>query len=277
MQKTFKIIFKEVGTKNLEKWPPENINWYYSDKYTAIAHGDCLELLPGMPKVDLVLTDCLYGVTKNKWDKFQITLDCFDILMPCRLITTCQNPASAKLIVRYEKSFHDITVWDKVNTTGFFQCKVKPLKQHEDILIFKNGVNVYNPQLNNKNIKKPFGRLSTARSSSFGEKDVFNNSIGYPRSIIRFRTLNNLDEIGYLHPTQKPDNLYAYLVKTYSDIKETILDPFGGSCTTAVAAKQLNRKCIVIEIEEKYCEIGAKRLSQEVLDFSETHKKEETK
>ncbi len=243
---------------------------YYQDKYATIYHGDCLELLPEMPKVDLVLTDCLYGVTQNKWDRFEITLECFDFLMPCRLITTCQNPASAKLILRYEENFHDITVWDKVNTTGFFQCKIKPLRQHEDILIFKNKVNVYNPQLNNKNVKNPFGKIAPAQSQSFGKKDVFNNavkSIGYPRSIIKFRTLNNLDEIGYLHPSQKPDNLYLYLVKTYSDTDETILDPFGGSCTTAVTAKQLNRKCIIIEIEEKYCEIGAKRLSQEVLEF----------
>ncbi len=240
---------------------------YYQDQYATIYHGDCLELLPEMPKVDLVLTDCLYGVTQNNWDNFEITKKCFDFLMPCRLVTTCQNPATARIITRFEKYFKWSDVWHKSQAVGFLNAKIMPMREHEDIICFANGENVFNPQISKKkdfNIR-PHG--NTKQSNCYGKfkeerKRTIAQDESYPRSVVRFNNSQN----GF-HENEKPLGLFYYLVASFSNTDEVILDPFGGSCTTAVAAKKLNRKCIIIEIEEKYCEIGAKRLSQEVLDL----------
>jgi len=240
---------------------------YYEEQGIVIYHGDCREVLPTLPKVDLVLTDPPYGVTENGWDSFAVTVECFDVLQDAPLVCTCQNPASAALITRYQKRFKWSDVWEKTQAVGFLNASVMPLRKHEDILVFCDGRMPYTPQLSKKpreNIR-PHG--NTAESSNYGAfKAERVRTIAldetYPQSIVRFANCQEGD-----HPTQKPIPLFSYLIRTYSVETETILDPFMGSGTTLRAAKDLGRKAIGIEIEERYCEIAANRLRQEVLNF----------
>jgi site-specific DNA-methyltransferase (adenine-specific) len=244
---------------------------YYSHNGITIYHGDCLDIMPHLEPVDLVLTDPPYGVTQNTWDRIEKTKAAFDFLMPCSLVFTCQNPASADLIVRYFKYFKWSDIWQKTQARGFLNSKIMPLREHEDILVFSNGKMKYNPQIK----RKPHNNIrpnlpSTKKTSNYGDYNLYAErsiplNMSYPKSIIRIAN----SQLG-LHPNEKPAKLMDYLMKTYSDKgKDIILDPFMGSGTTLVAAKELGRKAIGIEIEEKYCEIAVRRLAQEVFPFKE--------
>ena len=237
---------------------------YFDHAGITIYHADCRDILPHLDPVDLVLTDPNYGVTQNIWDNLKITKECFD-LVTAPLVCTCQNPASAELIVRYKKRFKWSDVWEKTQAVGFLNCKVMPMRQHEDILVFASGKIPFYPQVMQKskvNIR-PHGK--TAQSSNYGKfnedrERTIKQDETYPRSIITFANCQN-----GLHPTQKPISLFQYLISSFSISGDTILDPFMGSGTTLVAAKELGRKAIGIEIEEKYCAIAVQRLAQEVL------------
>ena len=236
---------------------------FYKTELGKLYHGDCLEIMPQLEPVDLVLTDPPYGKTQNAWDDLQVTIDIFDSMKDLDIVFTCQNPSTSILVSRYIDRFKWADVWHKSQSTGFLNCKVMPLRQHEDIIILSCGKKKYNPQI----IKKSFCDIrrhgKTAASDNYGK---FNNerkrSIGidetYPRSIIYCENSQN----GY-HPNEKPTKLFSGLVLTYSDERDLLLDPFLGSGTTAIACERLKRKWIGIEIEEKYCEIAAKRIEQE--------------
>jgi len=239
---------------------------YYEENGIVIYHGDCREILPELEPT-IIITDPNYGVTQNKWDDLNVTIECFD-LVTVPLVCTCQNPGSAELIMRYKKRFKWSDVWQKTQAVGFLNCKIMPMRQHEDILVFASGKIPFYPQLTQKhkfNIR-PHG--NTAASSNYGKfKDERERTISlnesYPRSVVTFANCQD----GF-HPTQKPVSLFMYIVSSFSTKGETILDPFMGSGTTLYSAKQLGRKAIGIEIEEKYCEIAVKRLAQGVLDFA---------
>ena len=156
-------------------------------------------------------------------------------------------------------------IWEKTKSTGFLDCAKRPLRSHENIITFGNIYNTYNPQ---KTSGEPWFRGRAKRpKSNWGEQKeyVSNNESGMrePKSVLLFNNPNNNNQ----HPTQKPLELLKYLVLTYSNNLQSILDPFMGSGTTLRAAKDLNRKAVGIELEEKYCEIAAKRMCQEALNF----------
>jgi site-specific DNA-methyltransferase (adenine-specific) len=241
---------------------------YYQEPGITVYNCDCREILPELPKVDLCLTDPPYGITRNKWD-----MKCRDMVYEVfdkfdKWVCTSQNPFSAYLIYIFRKLFKYSDVWKKTQATGFLNCKVMPLRQHEDILVFGNVK--YNPQIKKKPAEniRPLGEGS--QSDNYGhignlnKKEVrtISNDMTYPTSVLEFP-----NEQGTNHPTQKPLKLFHYLVLTYTDINDTILDPFMGSGTTLRAAKDLGRKAIGIEIEEKYCEIAVQRLKQQVLEL----------
>ena len=240
---------------------------YYDHAGQTIYLGDCLEILPELEPVHLVLTDPPYGVTQNSWDKIEKTKQAFDLILPCNLVFTCQNPASADLIMRYFKYFKWSDIWHKSQAVGFLNAKIMPLREHEDILIFANGRMTYNPQIQKKKPENIRPHGDTAESSNYGKfKEKRERTIGidetYPRSVFYCENSQN----GY-HPNEKPEKLFKYLMRTHSNANDLILDPFMGSGTTLVAAKELGRRAIGIEIEEKYCEIAARRLSQEVFQW----------
>ena len=245
------------------------MNPYYQEKNITIYHGDCLEIMPQLEPVDLVLTDPPYGITSNNWDKFEVTLSAFDLLIgSCPLVCTSQNPASAELICMYRKYFKWSDIWEKSQTRGFLSCKIMPLRKHEDILIFSDGKIPYYPQITKKPDKNIRPVSISGPSSNYGsfKGHIQQRTIGideqYPTSIFFCENSQN----GY-HPNEKPLKLIDYLMKTYSNRNDLILDPFMGSGTTLVAAKELGRKAIGIEIEEKYCEIAVDRLRQEVFNW----------
>lgn len=243
---------------------------YYEEPGIQIYHGDCREVLASFPecfKMDLVLTDPPYGVTQNAWDNTAAVFEVLDKLT-WPLVCTSQQPFSAALVTRYLSRFKWSDVWEKTQAVGFLNAKIMPLRKHEDILVFCDGRMQYTPQITKKpklNIR-PHG--DTAQSTNYGafsEKRTRTIALDetYPQSIVRFANSQEGQ-----HPTQKPIELFSYLVATYSLAGQSILDPFMGSGTTLRAAKDLGRKAIGIEIEEKYCEIAAKRMSQSVFDFS---------
>jgi site-specific DNA-methyltransferase (adenine-specific) len=241
---------------------------YYSHNGIEIFHCDCREILKRLPNVDLLLTDPPYGVTQNAWDDTAAVFAVFDALnVPT--VCTAQNPFTSELVCQYRKRFKWSDVWEKTQAVGFLNVSVMPMRKHEDILVFCEGRMPYTPQITDRPEENIRPHLNTAASSNYGSfKNERERTIPldktYPKSIVKFANSQDGD-----HPTQKPLELFNYLLLTYSFHGNTILDPFMGSGTTLVAAKNLGRKAIGIEIEEQYCEIAAKRLSQEVFEFAE--------
>ena len=191
---------------------------YYQDKYVQIFHGDCREILPSLPKVDLVLTDPPYPDQHPEYGDCDISfLKDFD----CRQLVFW----SAK--VDFPLDYTAIHIWDK-----WRQC----ISWYERIFE-RNGQSNYKLYRRQQNHNKIDAQMNY---------DILTE-----------------------HPSQKPQRLISQLVIEYSRTNDLILDPFLGSGTTAYCAKKLNRKCIGIEIKEKYCEIAANRCRQMVFDFTE--------
>lgn len=236
---------------------------YYETENGKLYHGDCIDILPHLKKTDIVITDPPYGLTQNGWDNLEVTIKSFDIMYNDNIVFTCQNPSTSILIVRYINKFKWCDVWHKSQAVGFLNARVMPLRQHEDIVVLSNSKIKYRPNVTKKHPKdiRPHG--NTARSSSYGKynterKRTIPIDETYPRSVRYYENSQN----GF-HPTEKPISLIMDFVLNFSDINDIVKDPFGGSGTTAIACERLKRKWILIEKEEKYCEIAAKRIEQE--------------
>ena len=252
---------------------------YYQDSAVTLYHGDCLEIMPQLDaaSVDMVLCDLPYGTTICAWD----SLIAFDPMWLAywRLIKSgspvllfASQPFSSLLVSSNLPKFRYEWIWEKSKASNFIRAKKQPLKAHESILCFADKEPAYFPQ---NTPGKPF--LGEGRSKKGSESGTLprvpnptfrhdNNGSRYPRSVQYFATAET-ERTGALHPTQKPQLLCEYIIKTYSDSGATILDNCAGSGTTLFAAACIGRKAIGIEIEEKYCEIAAKRMAQEVLAF----------
>jgi DNA modification methylase len=211
---------------------------YYQDDYATIYHGDCREILPELEKVDLVLTDPPYGIGRDKgFEGFG---------------------GFGKPIKRRR---YDEDKWDscRPDKAVFFVM----IEKSNCALIF--GGNYFADMLPASTHWLFWDKLQTMPTFGDGELIWTNSKRKSVKKIVyQYNGLIN-KEPDRSHPTQKPLKLIQQLIGEYSDIDNTILDPFMGSGTTLVAAKNLNRKAIGIELEEKYCEIAVKRLSQEVL------------
>jgi site-specific DNA-methyltransferase (adenine-specific) len=244
---------------------------YYDDgKGIQIYLGDCREILPQLGRVDLVLTDPPYGTTQIKWDNPLPWVDLWPILdnlcTPTAVkLIFAQQPFTTDLITSNRKQYRYELVWPKTVASGFLDANRRPLKNHETIQVFIKEPNgsTYNPQMQRgKSYKK---RQSANRSSHYGNINpmvTINEGLRYPTSLLPiFSNGNN----GSRHESQKPLDLLYWLIRTYSNLDNTVLDFTCGSGTTLRAAKDLGRKAIGMEISEKYAEIAAQRLSQEVL------------
>ncbi len=238
-----------------------------SEGKKEILLGDCLELMKDIPSgsIDMILADLPYGTTKNKWDA---VIPFNELWKEYKRITKVNGaivlfgsqPFTTDLINSNRTNFRYEIIWDKKMVTGFATCKVQPMKCHENILLFYEKKPTYNPQL--RDVKKPFGKiLDGVKSSNYG--DLVNNGkrgVGYPKTIIEFPKPNNLSKDGNLHPTQKPIGLIEWLVKSYTNENDLVLDNTAGSGTTAIACLNTNRQFIVMEKEEKYYDIIKKRV-----------------
>lgn len=235
--------------------------------------GDCLERMKEIPdgSVDMILADPPYGTTACKWDSVIPLQEMWEqlkrIIKPNgAIVMTASQPFTTSLISSNMNGFAFCWVWDKCFAANFVQAKRQPLKDHEDIVVFtKTGTQpVYFPQMlkRDKPIKKGGNKQSNAipiaqteAAKAFGASGKTYDD-KHPTSQIRFSCR---DGRGF-HPTQKPVALMEYLIKTYTLEGETVLDFTMGSGTTGVACKNLNRRFIGIEKDEKYFEIAKARI-----------------
>lgn len=229
--------------------------------------GNCLEVMKDIPAgtVDLVLCDPPYGTTMCKWDSI-IDLELMwdqlkRVIKPNgAIVITAAQPFTSVLICSNLPMFKYDWVYDKPAGTGFFNAKKMPLRNHESVLVFYNKLPTYNPQMTHGHARKVSSRLD-AKSECYGKavkKTNYDSTSRYPRSIQQF---SSDKQKGNFHPTQKPVALMEYLIKTYTNENETVLDFTMGSGTTGVASKNLNRKFIGIELDEGYFNIAKDRIN----------------
>ena len=236
-----------------------------------LMQGDCLELMKDIPdgSVDLVLTDPPYGTTACKWDSvipFEPMWEQLNrIIKPNGAICLFgSEPFSSALRMSNIKNFKYDWIWEKTKASGFLNAKKAPLRAHEVVSVFYKIQCTYNAQFSFGH--KPYKKLnvSDGATSVYGKIDkrglVKESKDGrrYPRTIIKFNNPNNKS----LHSTQKPVALLEYLIRTYTNEGETVLDFTMGSGSTGVACVNTNRHFIGIELDEGYFNIAKKRIEE---------------
>lgn len=252
---------------------------YYKDSWCAIIHGDCREILPTIPdkSIDLVLTDPPYGTTNCSWDTIIPFDDLWSGILPrvknsAAMIFTASQPFTSAIVMSKPHLFRHEWIYQKRCASNFAQAKYAPMKEHESVLVFGQSKVNYYPVLEMRNgsgaerVKHKFNKTSGGEFTSIKNAHPNPTELRYPSSVREYNNRAKGDRGD--HPTQKPLELFRYFAKTYSQENDLILDLFMGSGTTLVAAKTLNRYCIGIEIEEKYCEIAAKRCCQSVMELN---------
>ena len=237
-----------------------------------LMQGDCLERMKEIPSgsVDMVMADPPYNITACKWDSIIPLEPMWEqlkrIIKPQgAIVMTAAQPFTTTLIASNMKMFkHDI-VWFKNVPTGMAQASYAPMKYHESILVFcKNKIGTFNKQMQER---EGVGKDCYRYQHYCGEsnhvkmdkvKKHYDENLVNPSSIVLFNSVPN--RRGKVHPTQKPVALMEYLIKTYTNEGETVLDFTAGSFTTGVACVNLNRKFIGIELDKDYFDIGVNRV-----------------
>ncbi len=236
--------------------------------------GDCLERMKEIESgsVDMILADPPYGTTSCKWDSIiPIELMWYQLKRIIKpngtVVMTASQPFTSVLIMSNAKWFRHNLVWDKVSPTGHLNAKKKPLLRHEDIVIFSQSTHgnfQYNPEMRKGKYRNKSPKRSTdgIKGRCYGtvehKADNFND-LYYPTSIYKHSTANRINK---LHPTQKPVALMEYLIKTYTNEGDTVLDFTMGSGTTGVACVNQNRNFIGIELNDNYFDIAKKRIEE---------------
>ena len=225
--------------------------------------GDCLKVIKKLDddSVDLILQDPPYNSTSCEWEWDILTkidelwVEWFRVLKPDgNIVMTGSEPFSSRLRLSNIEKYKYDWVWNKKQTGNPFLVNKQPLKIHENIMVFGDGK--YNPQMKRGKLRKK-GGAKQKNVKVFGVTDIKINDEYYPVSIITESNLGNKGKL--LHPTQKPVKLMEYLIKTYSDPDDVVLDGFIGSGTTMEASQNLRRSCIGIELLPEYCEITKQR------------------
>lgn len=229
-------------------------------------NSDCFEAMAEMPDgcVDMILCDLPYGTTACKWD----SIIPFDALWTeykrvrkpgAPIVLTASEPFTSLLVTSNIQEFRHRWIWDKVKPSSGLNAKKAPLRVSEDILVFCETTAPYKPIMVPK--KPRAEKKFDSNGEAFGGKRVEryhdNGGLGYPKDIL---ILSNADQRNRIHPTQKPVELFEYLIKTYSNEGDLILDNTAGSGTTAVACKNLNRRWVCIEKDPDYYEKALARL-----------------
>lgn len=229
--------------------------------------GDCLERMKEIPdgSVDMVLTDPPYGTTACKWDSVIPLEPVWEqlkrVIKPNgAIVMTASQPFTTTLIASNMKMFKYCWVWDKKKAGNIFLAKKQPMKVHEDVVIFGLGSPKYYPLMTKREkVKKSknYGTGEAIGGSRIKEDKVYTYSHKYPISIIE---ASNANQKGKVHPTQKPVALMEYLIKTYTNEGETVLDFTMGSGSTGVACVNTNRNFIGIELDETYFNTAKERI-----------------
>lgn len=232
-----------------------------------LINGECLaimdELIKEGVKVDAIITDPPYGTTACKWDSVIPMPEMWERLNKLikpngAIVLFGSEPFSSALRMSNIKSYKYDWVWDKVSPTGHLNAKKRPMKKHEQISVFSCGTPIYFPQGLVYNPRVKSRRSTTEGSSCYGSHGdtVTSEWQGYPTERLIFPNENGL------HPTQKPVALMEYLIKTYTNEGEIVLDFTMGSGSTGVACVNTNRYFIGIEMDDKYFEIANNRISE---------------
>lgn len=223
-------------------------------------------------KVDMILCDLPYGTTASSWDKIIDSKKMWEqyeklITDDGAIVLFASGQFTYKLIQSNEKLYRYKWVWFKTKRGNFVNAKNRPMTSYEEILVFSKGVTAngsknkmkYYPQglipIHKVNIDNGtrFGTMAGKRPSH--QKETIQEWTNYPFDVLQFESVGKP-----IHPTEKPVKLLEYLIKTYTKEGESVLDNTCGSGSTLVAAKNVNRKCIGIELDEKYCEISKNRI-----------------
>ena len=251
----------------------ESNNYFFSGgKRIQLYKGDCLNILPQIPNksIDAIICDLPYGVTNNKKDKvidFKMLWKEYERIIKDNgaILLFGQGLFFIDLVNSNRKLFRYDIVWDKILTSGFLNANKMPLRKHEQIAVFYKRLPTYNPQFTK-------GKPLHSKGYSYKNKEHKNRNYGrfnmtddkravetqkYPTSILSFQKPHPSKAI---HRTEKPIKLLEYLVKTYTNENNLILDNTMGIGTTGIACKNLNRKFIGIEIDDKYFEIAKTKL-----------------
>ena len=232
----------------------------------SLINDDCLNAMKFIPdsSISMILADPPYGTTACKWDSVIPLEPMWEqlkrVIKPNgAIVMTASQPFTTTLISSNMKMFKYCWVWQKQKPTNFFQVKTQPLKEHEDVVVFcRSKVNYYPQGTKPVSIKNGRKNKSSNIYSKYDGGDYVQKVGNYPRSIQFVPTEGDKNR---LHPTQKPVALMEYLIKTYTNEGETVLDFTMGSGTTGVAAKNLNRKFIGIELDQEYFKITQERIS----------------
>ena len=236
-----------------------------------LIHGDCLEKMKDIPdkSVDMILCDLPYGTTACKWDTiipFEPLWEQYERIIKDNgaIVLTASQPFTSNLVMSNPKMFKYEWVWDKVSVVGFANAKKMPLRNIETVSVFYKSQPTYNPQglikiepkkiKNGRTHKEKGEKGMTAINGGRFKEGYIQEYTNYPKQILTFNR-----EKGS-HPTQKPVALFEYLIKTYTNEGDLVLDNCMGSGTTGVACKNLNRNFIGIELDETYYNIARQRI-----------------
>jgi len=249
----------------------------YAVRDDTIHHLDLMTLCNALPSqsVDLILCDLPYGVTACSWDTVIPLVPMWTefkrVIKPRgAIVLTATQPFTSALVMSNPKWFKYSWVWVKSYATDFINAKNRPMRRHEDVLVFSEGTTAnrsdrrmnYYPQglsISGKRKYRPGGTIHTnvigSRPSHIN--DYIQEFAGYPDSILMFANGNHFN----VHPTQKPVALFEYLIRTYTQPGELVFDPCVGSGTTAIAARQTGRRFICGDSSREYVEVARKRLT----------------
>jgi len=233
--------------------------------------GDCLDIMPTLEagSIDAIITDLPYGTTACKWDTIipfePMWKEVRRVLKPRGVfVTTSCQPFSSALIMSNPKLFKYEWIWNKVTARGHLVAKKRPMAQHENVLVF-GGTNYY-PQM----IKRPKDKVEYRKTTEYARTDIMGGVRNapenviydewYPKTILEYSNAGS--SVNSNHSTQKPVPLYEYLIKTYTNEGETVLDIAMGSGTTIIAAENTGRNSIGIEKDEQIFLSAQKRIAE---------------
>ena len=242
----------------------------------TLLQGDCLELMKDIPdkSIDLILCDLPYGTTRNSWDEvipFDKLWAQYNRIIKDNgaILLFAQGKFYVNLVSSNMKMFRYDLVWDKELISGFLNAKRMPLRRHEQVAVFYKHLPTYNPQFTQ-------GKPLHSKGTAYQTKELTNNNYGdfkatdddragstekYPTSIMKFQKPH---PSVCVHPTEKPVALLEYLVKTYTNEGDVVLDNCMGSGSTGVACQNTNREFIGMELDEDYYKLACERIKKEV-------------
>lgn len=231
-----------------------------------LMHGDCLALMGELPdaSIDLVLCDLPYGTTRNKWDSVIDLAALWDqYKRVCRgaIVLTAQAPFDKVLGVSNLDMLRYEWIWEKTHPTGHLNAKRAPMKAHENVLVFYDRQPTYNPQKTSGHHRKLAVKRQD-RTPTYGRQEfaplAYDSTERYPRSVQVFASDKQRSN---LHPTQKPVALMEYLIRTYTNEGDLVLDNCMGSGTTGVACVNTGRRFIGMELDAGFFQVATDRIN----------------